>query len=106
MSNPAHHDSGSDDVINRAAKRIVELGDGWMAAGLSDAPEEYARQWQSIVDYAEANGHDPDDVHTTFQVTMTIDDDTDAADEDGRVHPDVLPTALQGQGPSRMGTKR
>ncbi|MWV38450.1 LLM class flavin-dependent oxidoreductase [Natrialba sp. INN-245] len=81
VSNPAHHDSGSDDVINRAAKRIVELGDGWMAAGLSDAPEEYARQWQSIVDYAEANGHDPDDVHTTFQVTMTIDDDTDAADE-------------------------
>jgi len=81
ISNPAHHDSGSDDVINRAARRIVELGDGWMAAGLGHAPDEYARQYQSIVDYANEHGHDPDDVHTTFQVTMTIDDDADAADE-------------------------
>ena len=81
VSNPAHHDSASERVVNRAAYRIAELGDGWMAAGLAHAPEEYERQWNAVVDYAEEHGHDPDDVHTTFQVTMTIDDDADAADE-------------------------
>ena len=81
VSNPAHHDSASDEVVNRAAWRICELGDGWMAAGLGHAPDEYERQYEAIVDYAEEHGTDPADVHTTFQVTMTIDDDTDAADE-------------------------
>ncbi|WP_435348624.1 LLM class flavin-dependent oxidoreductase [Haloarchaeobius sp. HRN-SO-5] len=81
VSNPAHHGTASDEVVNRAAWRIVELGDGWMAAGLGHAPDEYERQIDAIADYANDNGYDPDDVHTTFQVTMTIDDDTDAADE-------------------------
>jgi len=81
VSNPSHHGTASDDVMNRAAWRIVELGDGWMAAGMSDDPDGYEDQWNTIVDYAEENGYDPDDVHTTFQVTMTIDDDKAAADE-------------------------
>jgi alkanesulfonate monooxygenase SsuD/methylene tetrahydromethanopterin reductase-like flavin-dependent oxidoreductase (luciferase family) len=81
ISNPAHHNNGTDEVINRAAKRIVELGDGWMASGLGDAPHEYSRQYNSIVDYATEHGHDPAEVETSFQVTMTIDDDTASADE-------------------------
>lgn len=80
VSNPAHHGTASDEVVNRAARRIVELGDGWMAAGLGADPDEYERQWQTIVEYAETHGYDPDAIHTTFQVTMTIDDDTAAAD--------------------------
>lgn len=81
ISNPAHHDTASDDVVNRAARRIVELGDGWMAAGLGHVPDEYERQYNTIVDYAREHGYDPDGIETSFQVTMTIDDDTDAADE-------------------------
>jgi alkanesulfonate monooxygenase SsuD/methylene tetrahydromethanopterin reductase-like flavin-dependent oxidoreductase (luciferase family) len=81
VSNPAHHDSDTDDVVNRAAWRIVELGNGWMAAGMAHAPDKYEEQYNVIRDYATENGYDPDDIHTTFQVTMTIDDDTAAADQ-------------------------
>jgi alkanesulfonate monooxygenase SsuD/methylene tetrahydromethanopterin reductase-like flavin-dependent oxidoreductase (luciferase family) len=81
ISNPAHHDSDSEDVVNRAAWRIAELGDGWMAAGLGHAPDKYEHQWNVITEYAEENGYDPDDIQNSFQVTMTIDDDTAAADE-------------------------
>jgi alkanesulfonate monooxygenase SsuD/methylene tetrahydromethanopterin reductase-like flavin-dependent oxidoreductase (luciferase family) len=104
VSNPAHHDTASDDVVNRAARRIVELGDGWMAAGLGHAPEEYERQYQSIVDYAEGHGHDPDAVHTTFQVTMTIDDDTAAADEKMREYiKTYYPHLFEGKDPLEWG---
>jgi alkanesulfonate monooxygenase SsuD/methylene tetrahydromethanopterin reductase-like flavin-dependent oxidoreductase (luciferase family) len=104
ISNPSHHDTESEDVYNRAAWRIVELGDGWMAAGLSDDPDEYEKQWNSIVGYAEENGYDPDDVHTTFQVTMTIDDDADAADAKMEEYIQTYyPHLYQGKSPAEWG---
>jgi alkanesulfonate monooxygenase SsuD/methylene tetrahydromethanopterin reductase-like flavin-dependent oxidoreductase (luciferase family) len=81
ISNPAHHDSDSDDVLNRAAWRIVELGSGWMASGLGAAPDKYEQQWNMIKEYAEENGYDPDGIQNSFQVTMTIDDDEKAANQ-------------------------
>jgi len=81
ISNPAHHDSDSDDVLNRAAWRIVELGSGWMASGLGAAPDKYEQQWNMIKEYAEENGYDPDGIQNSFQVTMTIDDDEKTANQ-------------------------
>lgn len=104
VSNPAHHDSASDSVVNRAARRIVELGDGWMAAGLGHAPDEYERQYQSIVEYATDHGHAADAFHTTFQVTMTIDDNTDAADEKMREYiKTYYPHLFEGKDPLEWG---
>jgi alkanesulfonate monooxygenase SsuD/methylene tetrahydromethanopterin reductase-like flavin-dependent oxidoreductase (luciferase family) len=75
-----------------------------MAAGLGHAPDEYERQYDAIVEYAEENGHDPADIHTTFQVTMTIDDDTAAADEKMREYiKTYYPHLFKGKDPLEWG---
>lgn len=72
VSNPSVH--GKEAVINRAVKRIVEIGGGWMTCCRADRPQEYEEQLNAIAAYAEQVDADPDEIDTSYQVTINIAD--------------------------------
>lgn len=61
-------------TISRAARRIVNYGDGWMTCCRAQHPEEFEEQYEQIRAAAEEEGEDPDRYRTSYQVTVNIDD--------------------------------
>jgi alkanesulfonate monooxygenase SsuD/methylene tetrahydromethanopterin reductase-like flavin-dependent oxidoreductase (luciferase family) len=61
-------------VIDRAAARIVTLGDGWMTCCRARHPEELTAQRESIRTAARAAGADASRFVVSYQVTMNIAD--------------------------------
>lgn len=78
-SNPSVH--GKDPVLDKAVRRIVDVGDGWLTCCRADHPSDYEQQWKAIAEYADEQGTDPDDVGTAYQVTLNVADTTEAAEE-------------------------
>lgn len=78
VSNPSAR--GREAVYGPAIQRIVEVGDGWMTCCRADHPEEYAAQWEAIETHAERLGRDPDEIHTSYQVTLHVADSTEEAE--------------------------
>lgn len=79
-SNPSLH--GNPAVLERAIRRIVDVGDGWLTANRADQPEEYEEQWNAIADYARDQGKNPDDIHTAYQITFNINDSREQAEKE------------------------
>jgi alkanesulfonate monooxygenase SsuD/methylene tetrahydromethanopterin reductase-like flavin-dependent oxidoreductase (luciferase family) len=67
--------------VERAARRIVRLGDGWMTCCRAKHPEEVEEQVAAIRVAAEDLGEDPDRYAVTYQVTMNLGDSREAAEE-------------------------
>lgn len=82
VSNP--HIGGADAgaaraAVQRAARRIVRLGDGWMTCCRATHPEEVEEQVTAIRDAARKVGEDPDRYEVAYQVTMNLGDSRDEA---------------------------
>jgi alkanesulfonate monooxygenase SsuD/methylene tetrahydromethanopterin reductase-like flavin-dependent oxidoreductase (luciferase family) len=69
-------------VIDRAARRIVRYGDGWMTCCRARHPEELAAQLERIRGAAQAEGRDAGQIEVAYQVTMNI-ADSEAAGQRG-----------------------
>lgn len=80
ISNPSYF--GDDPVLDRAVRRIVEIGNGWMTANRADQPEEYKHQYDAIVEYARDVGVDPADLHTAYQITFNINESQTQAEKE------------------------
>lgn len=78
-SNPSVH--GKEPVQDRAVRRIVDIGDGWLTCCRADHPNDYEQQWNAVADYATDQGVNPDDVGTAYQVTLHVADETETAEE-------------------------
>jgi alkanesulfonate monooxygenase SsuD/methylene tetrahydromethanopterin reductase-like flavin-dependent oxidoreductase (luciferase family) len=78
-SNPSVH--GKEPVQDKAVRRIVDVGDGWLTCCRADHPGDYEQQWNAIVEYADETGVDPDNVGTAYQVTLNVADTTEEAEE-------------------------
>lgn len=71
-SNPSLH--GNPSVVDKAVKRIVDVGDGWLTCCRADHPEEFEQQWAAIKDYAKEQGKDPDDIKVVYNLATHIAD--------------------------------
>jgi len=65
--------------LERACRRIVEHGDGWMTCCRAQHPEEFVDQLGLIERYADEHGHDFSRLVMSYQVTMNIADSEDEA---------------------------
>jgi alkanesulfonate monooxygenase SsuD/methylene tetrahydromethanopterin reductase-like flavin-dependent oxidoreductase (luciferase family) len=83
VSNPRLTGDAPPDVmkgrLNRACRRIVEHGDGWMTCCRAQHPEELVDQLRLIEGYADEHGHDFSRFVISYQVTMNIGDSEDDA---------------------------
>jgi alkanesulfonate monooxygenase SsuD/methylene tetrahydromethanopterin reductase-like flavin-dependent oxidoreductase (luciferase family) len=83
VSNPRLTGDAPPDVmkgrLDRACRRIVEYGDGWMTCCRAQHPEELVEQLGLIERYADAHGHDFSRLVISYQVTMNIGDSEEAA---------------------------
>lgn len=79
VSNPSVH--GKEAVLDKAVRRIVDIGDGWLTCCRADHPEDYEQQYAAIAEYADEQGVDMDDVGTAYQVTLNVADTTKTAEE-------------------------
>lgn len=82
VSNPTLH--GGEATNERAVRRIVDVGDGWMSCCRADHPGEFTAQRGAIRAYAEERGVDPDDLAISYQVTVNVADSVEAAERDMR----------------------
>lgn len=102
-SNPGLH--GKPAVVDRAVKRIVDVGDGWLTCCRADQPEEFKQQWAAISDYAKEQGKDPDDIHVVYNLATHIADShsearTQMQDFVSRYFPRMNPEVVDDMGPS------
>ncbi len=85
-SNPRIKGASSAEVMARrmekACRRIVELGDGWMTCCRAQHPEEVTEQLNTIRRIASEEGKDPDSFTVAYQVTMRIGDSKESAKAD------------------------
>ena len=83
VSNPRLTGDAPPDVmkgrLDRACRRIVEHGDGWMTCCRAQHPEELVDQLRLIEGYADEHGHDFSRFVISYQVTMNIGDSEDDA---------------------------
>jgi alkanesulfonate monooxygenase SsuD/methylene tetrahydromethanopterin reductase-like flavin-dependent oxidoreductase (luciferase family) len=82
VSNP--HLGGPDPeaaraAVERAARRIARLGDGWLTCCRASHPEEVKAQLAAIRRAAEEAGRDPGKFGAAYQVTVVLADSLDAA---------------------------
>lgn len=61
-----------EKVISRAARRIAELGDGWMTCCRARHPDEFIQQREQILAAIAQVGRDPSEYVMSYQVTMNI----------------------------------
>ncbi|MFB6299558.1 MAG: LLM class flavin-dependent oxidoreductase [Halobacteriales archaeon] len=80
ISNPSLH--GNPAVLERAIRRIVEIGDGWMTANRAHRPDEYEEQYAAIVEHAEEVGVDPEELQTAYQITFNINESREQAERE------------------------
>jgi alkanesulfonate monooxygenase SsuD/methylene tetrahydromethanopterin reductase-like flavin-dependent oxidoreductase (luciferase family) len=83
VSNPRLTRAGDPEKVRRtmerACRRIVEHGDGWMTCCRAQHPEELVEQLGLIRAYADERGADFDRLVVSYQVTMNVGDSEDAA---------------------------
>ena len=65
--------------LDRACRRIVEYGDGWMTCCRAQHPEELVEQLGLIERYADEHDHDFSRLVIAYQVTMNIGESEDEA---------------------------
>lgn len=65
--------------LDRACRRIVEHGDGWMTCCRAQHPDELVEQLGLIERYADEHGHDFSRLVISYQVTMNIGESEDEA---------------------------
>ena len=75
-----HHRAGTDAQFRRAAR----LGDGII--GISDAPEEFAEVIKKVHHYAGEAGRNPEDLESTFYMTVNLSSDRAAAKEEAEAY--------------------
>lgn len=63
-----------EKVISRAARRIAELGDGWMTCCRARHSDEFKQQREQIMAAIQDVGRDPGEYVMSYQVTMNIAD--------------------------------
>lgn len=66
-------------VMERACRRIIQYGDGWMTCCRAMHPEELTEQIGYLTDAADELGRDWSDYTVSYQVTMNIGDSEDEA---------------------------
>ena len=83
VSNPRLTGDAAPEVmkgrLDRACRRIVEHGDGWMTCCRAQHPDELVEQLSLIERYADEHGHDFSRLVISYQVTMNIGDSEDEA---------------------------
>jgi alkanesulfonate monooxygenase SsuD/methylene tetrahydromethanopterin reductase-like flavin-dependent oxidoreductase (luciferase family) len=84
VSNPRLVRSTGDEattgkVINRAARRIAQYGDGWMTCCRAAHPDEFKQQRDEVLKAIDELGRDPNDFVMSYQVTMNIADTREQA---------------------------
>jgi alkanesulfonate monooxygenase SsuD/methylene tetrahydromethanopterin reductase-like flavin-dependent oxidoreductase (luciferase family) len=83
VSNPRLTGDAAPEVmkgrLDRACRRIVEHGDGWMTCCRAQHPDELVEQLGLIERYADEHGHDFSRLVISYQVTMNIGDSEDEA---------------------------
>jgi alkanesulfonate monooxygenase SsuD/methylene tetrahydromethanopterin reductase-like flavin-dependent oxidoreductase (luciferase family) len=67
--------------VERAARRVVALGDGWLTCCRATHPEEVAEQVAAIRSAAQEAGDDPERFAIAYQVTMNVGDSSEDARE-------------------------
>lgn len=75
-------DEGVAQVMDRAANRIAQYGDGWMTCCRAKHPEEFTAQVESIRVAVEACGRDMSSFALSYQVTMNVADSETVAQND------------------------
>jgi alkanesulfonate monooxygenase SsuD/methylene tetrahydromethanopterin reductase-like flavin-dependent oxidoreductase (luciferase family) len=65
--------------LDRACRRIVEYGDGWMTCCRAQHPDELVEQLGQIERYADEHDHDFSRLVIAYQVTMNIGESEDEA---------------------------
>jgi alkanesulfonate monooxygenase SsuD/methylene tetrahydromethanopterin reductase-like flavin-dependent oxidoreductase (luciferase family) len=68
--------------VDRAARRIARLGDGWMTCCRASHPEEVEEQVAAIHRAAADVGRDPAEYTVAYQVTLAVGDSPAAARDD------------------------
>jgi alkanesulfonate monooxygenase SsuD/methylene tetrahydromethanopterin reductase-like flavin-dependent oxidoreductase (luciferase family) len=66
-------------IMERACRRIIEYGDGWMTCCRATHPEELTEQVGYLTDAAAGLGRDWSDYTVSYQVTMNIGDSEEEA---------------------------
>jgi alkanesulfonate monooxygenase SsuD/methylene tetrahydromethanopterin reductase-like flavin-dependent oxidoreductase (luciferase family) len=66
-------------IMERACRRIIEYGDGWMTCCRATHPEELTEQIGYLTDAASSLGRDWSDYTVSYQVTMNIGDTEEEA---------------------------
>jgi alkanesulfonate monooxygenase SsuD/methylene tetrahydromethanopterin reductase-like flavin-dependent oxidoreductase (luciferase family) len=83
VSNPRLTGDAPPDVmkgrLDRACRRIVEHGDGWMTCCRAQHPDELVEQLGLIERHADEHGHDFSRLVISYQVTMNIGDSENEA---------------------------
>jgi alkanesulfonate monooxygenase SsuD/methylene tetrahydromethanopterin reductase-like flavin-dependent oxidoreductase (luciferase family) len=83
VSNPRLVGDASDDrirrIMERACRRIIEYGDGWMTCCRAANPEELTEQIGYLRAAADELGRTWDDYTVSYQVTMNIKDTKEQA---------------------------
>ena len=69
-------------LIDRALKRVGELGDGWQVE--MSTPEEFGARWQRILAYARAAGRDPLPSTSMIHFYVNVQDRSAAAFDEAR----------------------
>jgi alkanesulfonate monooxygenase SsuD/methylene tetrahydromethanopterin reductase-like flavin-dependent oxidoreductase (luciferase family) len=69
-------------LIDRALKRVGELGDGWQVE--MSTPEEFGARWQRILAYARAAGRDPLPETSMIHFYVNIQDRSEPAFDEAR----------------------
>ena len=76
VSNPRLTGDAPSEVMKgrfeRACRRIVQYGDGWMTCCRAQHPEELVEQLGLIERWADEHGHDFSRLVISYQVTMNI----------------------------------
>jgi alkanesulfonate monooxygenase SsuD/methylene tetrahydromethanopterin reductase-like flavin-dependent oxidoreductase (luciferase family) len=80
-SNPQPPYAG-EAIVERALKRVARHGDGWQVE--MSTPEEFARRWQRIREYAAALGRSPGPVTSMIHFYVNVNRDADAAFDEAR----------------------
>jgi alkanesulfonate monooxygenase SsuD/methylene tetrahydromethanopterin reductase-like flavin-dependent oxidoreductase (luciferase family) len=71
-----------DAIIERALRRVGELGDGWQVE--MSTPEEFAARWRRIREYARAAGRDPVPDTSMIHFYVNVQDSGAAAFDEAR----------------------
>ena len=70
------------NVVQRAMRRIGELGDGFMTDAIT--PQEFAARWSFIRDTAQANGRDTSRMESALHLMVNINADRQAAYQEAK----------------------